>query len=894
MIDDLLDRALRAEASALVVRGQAGIGKTAVLDHAAARSRTWLTLRATGIEAEADLAFAGLYGLARPIFDKLDVLPAMQRTALGGALGLGPSSDPDRLLVSAALLGLLAAAAEDHPVLCIIDDAQWLDRPSADALIFAARRLRAERLAMLFGARDGDSLHFQATGLQELVIEPLDEQAAAALVSQRVSTATATVRDRVLSEAAGNPLALLELPSALSEEQLSGEDALPETMSLTPRLQSVFHERIERLPEPTRTALRIAGAEDTGEVAPVLSAMTHAGLPPAALDAAERSDLIQIADGKISFRHPLVRSALRDGATLNELRLAHTALAEALVGEENVDRRVWHQAMATLGPNEEVAAALETSARRARARAAHSSAASALLRAAELSGDGQRQVRRITAAAQAAWDAGQPGRARAAISAALPRATNDLKARLLFLSGVIEARCGSLAAAVSQLLEGAELTSDPTLRLAMMREAGEVAGYQGRLQTVVELGTAAESIPVSSDRDRLNWAALTGFGFAYSGHHQEAQERLGEAVRAADALDDPHGLTMAAIAAAVAGDMGDGLPYIDRAAEAARRRGLLAELAGALEWQATELNYVGRFDHALASAREGYQLALDVGRGRIWHLTAMATAEAHLGHVDDARRHAEEAVAIGRRSGSTLLVGNAEWTLAFIDMTNGRLPDALERLLTLTSIERADSNPFIVLSSIPDAIEAAVRCGRPDAVRERLAMLEGWTQLAPTDQRRAMLARCRALLDVDHCTEWFREALGLADALTPIQRARTELLYGEWLRRERRRQEARSHLRAALELFRGMGARPFVQRTEAELRATGETARKRDPSTLDELTPQELQIATMVARGMTNKEIAAQLFLSPRTIDYHLHKVFSKLGIASRTVLIRDGLPARG
>jgi DNA-binding CsgD family transcriptional regulator len=893
VIGAVVHRAQAGEGGALVVRGEPGIGKSALLGHAVETGNEMMLLRATGVQAEADLAFAGLYGLVRPILAKLDELPEMQRAALAGALGLAPSTDADRLLVSAALLGLLAAAAEDRPLLCVIDDAQWLDRPSSDALVFAARRLRAEHLAMLFGAREGEEQRFEAAALQELRVQPLDLKSAGLLAARSGGQVAPAVRERLLAEAAGNPLALLELPSALSEDQLSGAEPLPEAIPLTPRLQGVFRQRIERLPEPTRAALRIVAAEDTGSAATILHAAARSGLPASVLDAAERADLIRVSGGKIEFRHPLVRSALWDATTLNERQAAHTGLAEALTGEENADRRVWHQAMATLGADEEVAAALEASARRSQARAAHASAATALLRAAELSTDGQRRARRIAAAGQAAWDAGQPDRARQAITHALPLADGALKARLLFLGGVIEARCGSLPKALPQLLEAAELTADPSLLLEILAQAGEVATFQGQPQTLIELGERAERLPATNSRERLLRDWLVGFAFRYSLRFHEAQARYSATAREAEALDTPRELVLAAMAAVGANDFGQGLPYANRAVEIARGRGLLSDLAGALEWQAIELNMAGSFDLAHGAAEEGYRLSLDVGRGSAWHLANLASAEAGLGQVDDAQRHAEEAISVGRRMGSSFITGRAEWTLAFIDLETGRPQEALDRLLTLTSPETPGVNAMITPRALPDTIEAATRSGCADRLGNRPALLAEWTRAAPTESRLAMLARCEALLELRPPEEAFADALARAPALTSMDLARTELLYGEWLRRERRRQEARVHLRAALDEFRGLGMRLFAERAEGELRATGETARKRDPSTLDDLTPQELQIAGLVAEGLTNKEIAAQLFLSPRTVDYHLRKVFSKLGIASRTELVRAGLPTR-
>ena len=893
VIDGVLERALAGEAGSLVVRGVAGIGKSTLLDYAARAASGMTVLRATGVEAESDVAFAGLYGLARPVVDKLGEVPVTQREVLAGALGLAPSAGADRLLVSAAVLSLLAAAAEESPVLCAIDDAQWLDRPSADALVFSARRLHAERLVMLFGVRVGDARTFEAADLPELVLEGLDAPFAAAMLAGRTPAPAPAVHERLLVEAAGNPLALLELPEALSAAQLAGDAPLPEKIPLTPRLQGVFLRRIERLPTDTQDALLIAAADDTGDLATVIRAAARTQLPFDALDAAETSDLIRISDGTVAFRHPLVRSALYDAATQGRRRQAHAALAEVLSGEEHADRRVWHQAMATVGADEEVAAALEASARRSQARAAQSSAASALLRAAELSTDDQRRGRRIAAAAQAAWDAGQPDRAREAIARALPLADGELKARLLLLNGVIEARCGSLPKALPQLLEGAELTQDTTLLLEILTQAGEVAAFSGELQTLIEIGERFETLPARTGRERLLRDVLTGFGLHYALRYEEAQPLLAEAVREAEALDTPRELVLAAMSAVVVSDFGQGLANAARAVEILRRRGLLSDLAGALEWQGFELTLAGIFDHAHAAAEEGYRLSLDVGSGSVWHLANLAWAEAGLGQIDGARQHAEAAISLGRSMGANFMTGRGEWALAFIDLATGRPQEALDRLLPLTAVGTPGVNPILAVWALPDTIEAAVRAGRVDRLGTRPAFLAEALEAAPTEQRLAVLARCEALLELRPPAEAFEEALGRAPVLTPLERGRTELLYGEWLRRERRRKDARVHLRLAFELFRDLGMRLFAERAEAELRATGETARKRDPSTLDDLTPQELQIAGLVVQGLTNREIAAQLFLSPRTIDYHLHKVFNKLGIASRTELIRSGVPTR-
>ncbi|HET9763720.1 MAG TPA: BREX system ATP-binding domain-containing protein [Casimicrobiaceae bacterium] len=442
VIDHALERAVSGESTTLVVRGAPGIGKTALLSYAAQRAADSLVLRTAGLEAESDLAFAGLHGLLRPVMDKLGELPDTQSAALAGALGLAHSPSTDRFLVSAATLSLIAAAAEDRPLVCVIDDAQWLDAASADALLFAARRLRAEPVAMLFGAREGEARRFPAPGLDDLVLTGLATNVAGDLLRISAPRAAASTRTWLLAQAAGNPLALLELPNGLSEDQLEGRASLPEVIPLTARLQSAFARRAESLSADTRAALLIAAIDDVGDAATVLSAATAAGLHEAALDAAERSGLVSVTAGRITFLHPLVRSALHEAATLSERRHAHWALAAVLGGEQQRDRRVWHQALAALTPDELVAGELEASAERARARAAHASAATACVRSAELSVEDTDRIRRLAAAADAAWAAGDPDRARALIAKALPLAVGRVRAELLQLRGTIEARTG--------------------------------------------------------------------------------------------------------------------------------------------------------------------------------------------------------------------------------------------------------------------------------------------------------------------------------------------------------------------------------------------------------------------------------------------------------------------
>jgi DNA-binding CsgD family transcriptional regulator len=895
-IDRLLEVSARGEGSSLVLRGEAGIGKTALLTHAAERGGGCSVLRTTGVEAESDLAFAGLYGLLRPIVEKLGELPTTQADALAGALGLAPSLGSDRLLVSAATLSLLAAAAEEGPLLCLIDDAQFLDAASAEALVFSARRLAAETVAMLFAVREGEARAFAAPGLPELALEGLGAEAAAQLVQASAPAAADPVREWLLAEAAGNPLALLELPSGLSEAQLLGRAALPEAIPLTSRLRSAFAQRVDRLPAATRAALLIAALDDGGEVATVVRAAGEAGWPEDALDSAEEAGLLRMVGGKIVFRHPLVRSALQGSSTLSQRRGAHAALAAVLSGAEDADRRAWHQALAALTTDEEVAAALEASARRYQARAGHASAATAFVRAAELSADEDRRTGRLAAAAEEAWAAGQPKRARELIARALPLTTAQARAELLYLRGVIEARTGDLRSAVAVLVEAADASEDGSLTLEMLAEATEAAEYAGDYAHAAAISTRAGAIEPRSETERFRVAALSGMAAELVGDHERAAPLLQEAIRRVEQLEDPRALVWASLIATMGqsgGTFGDGLPHSTRAVAIARERGLLSILPMALWAQANALLSLGHFSLGRSAAEEGTRLASDFGHrlGAGWNLTVLATLDALRGDESGARDHADEAIELAATGGATLVLGTAEWALGQLDLTLGRPGEASDRLLLVSAVERPESNPLIGLWSIPDLVEAAARSGRLDETADRFDRYADWVQHSPSPPRLAVLARCRALAGEGDTREQFEMALAPDATFSPFLQARTELLYGEWLRRERQRGEARRHLRRAADLFRQVGAPPWEERADAELRATGEKARRRDPSTLDQLTPQELQIAGLVAAGMTNRQIAAQLYLSPRTIDYHLRKVFSKLGLTSRTELVRMGVP---
>ncbi len=891
VIDALLDGASRGRSGALVLRAEAGTGKTSLLRYAADQADEETVLWVTGVQGESDLDFAGLHSLVRPIVTYLRQLPEPQRDAVAAALGLAPSAGADRFLVSAGVLSLLAAAADDRPVLCLVDDAQWLDVPSAASLVFTARRLGAEGLVILFAAREGERRRFEAPGLDEFVLSGLDHESASVLLGRSAPDATPWARERLLSQAAGNPLALLELPAALSEGQLSGREPLPEALPLTARLRAAFVQRIKRLPEPTQTALLVAAGEDSGELRVVHRAAAQLSLPPDALDPAEDIGMIQIRGDTLTFRHPLVGSAVYESAPLGRRQQIHAALAEALAHSDRPDRALWHRAMAAHSGDEEIAAALEVSARQSLHRGGQASAASAFERAAELSESELTRGARLSEAAEAAWEAGQADRARALMRRSPPPTDDRQRVQRLYLSGLIEGRSGWLDSGVRTMRRAVALSTDTSLSLEVLREAGVMAIYGGDYEQVIALGARAAELPCATDTDRFNRAAVAAYGADVAGDHARAAVLSSEAIELAERLDNPTPLAWAAHAAARMGIPGDGLAHANRAVDLARERGRVTTLPLTLQEQAAQLIGRSQFDLAYAAAEEGRRLALDVGQSVLagWSLWYLAEVDAMRGEEDRVQAHVAGLQALTGSNGTTVVAKFVGRARGLLELGLGRPAEALGHLLVPLATVRPESHPLVVLG-MPDAVEAAVRADRLSEVSERFRRYEEWVRAFPNRGRLALLARCRAMVDDPHAEPHYMDAIDHGDALPLLERARTELLYGEWLRRQHRRVDARPHLRSALEAFGQLGVRPWATRARSELRASGETARKRDPSTRDQLTPQELQIARLVSTGKTNPEVAAHLFLSPRTIDYHLRKVFSKLEITSRAELARVDL----
>ena len=896
MIDRVLADASGLRSGALVIRGEVGVGKSALLAYAADRAAGKLrVLRGYGAESEAELPFAALHQLTRPVLDHVDRLPGPQAAALRGAFGLATGHGEDRFLIGVGALSLLAEVAEEQPLVCLVDDAQWLDQPSADALSFAAHRLEAEGVVLLFAARDDDVHAFTAPSFQELRLGGLDADAAGALLAERFPAGLALdVRDRLIQATQGNPLALLELSASLDAHQLAGRAPLPEPLPAGAGVERVFLERVRRLPESTQTLLLAAAAEETGDPAVIFRAARAFGTGVQAFGVAESAGLVRIAEGRIRFHHPLVRSAVYRGVPVSQRRAMHRALAAALLGEEHADRRAWHRAAAAMEPDPEVADELERSAERARRRSGYAAAARALERSAELTVTEELRSRRLADAADAAWLAGQPDRAlglldRAASGVSEPR----LRADVAHLRGVIELRRGVPADAFTILAAGsAEVAQvDPIKALAMLLPASEAASYAGDVALTIEAARRAAALPRGEQRiDQFTLGLLVGVGSILEGDTARGAPLLREAVVLAAAFDDPSRLGFAGAAARYLGDDTATHDFYARAVARARATGELVLLPYLLESLAVAEVAAGRYAAATANASEGLRLATETGQESsvCRNLSTLALLAALQGHEEACQSYAAEALEHAVPRGLRLQAASASWALALLDLASSRPAEALARLEKLVAGSET-GHPVIALLSVPDLVEAAVHANQPQRGQTALAGFEQWATHTAPPWALALVPRCRGLLSAGAAADrHFAEALRLhGPSSRPFDRARTQLLYGEALRRARRRVDAREHLRAAFTTFEQLGAAPWAERARNELRVSGETARQRNPSTLDQLTPQELQIARFVGRGATNREVAAQLFLSPRTIDYHLRQIFTKLGISSRAELIR-------
>jgi DNA-binding CsgD family transcriptional regulator len=889
-ITQILDGARAGRSGSLVVRGEAGSGKSCLLDIAREDATGFTVLYACGIESEARLPYAGLHQLLRPVLTHLDRLPGPQSGALRTALGLERGSREDWFLVSMAVLSLLTEAAEQEPVLCVVDDAQWLDDASIESLVFVARRLRVEPIALLFAARDGEARAFDAPGLPELWLDGLDKAAAAALLDVRVGPSlSSAARHRLIESTGGNPLALMELCVSLDESQLTGLQPLP----VSSRVERTFRTRIERLPDHTQTLLLVAAADDSGSAATVLRAAGRLGVKPHALDAAEHSDLLRVRAGQLEFRHPLVRSAVYHAAPFSRRRAVHAALADALDPEADADRRAWHRAAASVDLDGSVAEELADAAERAHRRSGFVAASLAFERAAELTPDRAHRVRLLSRAVDSAWYAGRVARALDLLEAARgPGVDRQARAEIDRWRGLIEWSVG-VPTIARDLLAGAaaQLSPDDAARaLHMLGLACVASAYGGEGERVAIIADGATRFRrADSAVTEFLGKFVAGARHYFTARYDDAAVCFRSAIASADAADAmgsaqlPGLLLLAGAAALFLGDDDRAAQFNQQLAARAREMGAVPLVNETLPRLAMNQIALGRWNSAAADLAEGICLATEIGQHQVLaHMRSVTALLAGLrGRAAECRSLAEQARELADMRRLTHVEHTSRWAVLLLELGESRWDEAFLQ---------ARQMPHLPLGhwAGPERIEAAARSGHADDAEAWLADFGAWAEAARSAWGRSATLRCHALLvdDMTGKVALLRRALEFASASSrPFEQARAQLALGEALRRSGHRLEARPHLRAAMERFDNVGACAWGERAREQLRASGQTARRRASDSQDELTQQELQVARFVATGLSNREVAAQLFLSPRTVDFHLRKVFAKLGISSRTQL---------
>ncbi|MBO4273963.1 helix-turn-helix transcriptional regulator [Microbispora triticiradicis] len=881
-----IDRLLAERTGVMILRGEAGIGKTALLEYAASAAKGRV-LRVSGVESEAELPFAALHLLLRPMLGRIAALPDQQADALMSALGLGRAAPGDRFLVRLATLSLLTELAADQPLVCLVDDAQWLDQESADALLFAARRLHAEPIALLFAARD-DGTSFPAPGQPELWLTGLARRPAASLLAERADGLPLAVRELIVEEAQGNPLALLELPRTLTAEQRAGAIG-PPVFSLggaepvSGRVLAGFRTAILELPAATRSCLLVAALDDSGDIDTLYRALRGMGVSLTDFAPAERAGLVVVTPTGVAFRHPLVRTATRLAADVAQRVAAHHTLA----GATDEDRRAWHLAAVATGPDERVAGELEEAAIRAARRSGQAAASAGYERAARLSADPPAAARRWAAAAAAALDAGLRRRAEELTRRACPAADPVVAAELARVRATLAFEAGRPLEAIRLFLDGVEALApvDPEAVLPLASMASvyiwsstphpDQLGLARRIADLTPLVEGPLSVLKEFSTDVVHLlegddTAVFGMPYSRLGHQAALPFEL-RAIRTY--LGFVHGRQRMMLEDA------NGL-----VAEC-RQTGRVGRLPQAMLLQAVAQILNGRHRAARAGVSEGLQIAADNDQP-YWdnYLTGVsAWLAAVAGAEEECRRLMAQACAA-----ETWMTGAtwATYAAIMLDLGAARYTSVLERM-----DERMNGpgrHAFIWRYAYPDYVEAAVRVGSPERARDALERFATWARAIGQPWALAVLERCHALTTGDGAA--YERALALhREAEHPFEQARTELLYGEWLRRHQRRAEARTRLNAAVETFARLGAAAWSARAAAELRATGVSPSFRDHGRdpLATLTPQELHVVRLAAGGASNREIGTQLFLSPRTVAYHLYKAFPKLGITSRAELAR-------
>ncbi|HEX5924163.1 MAG TPA: AAA family ATPase [Baekduia sp.] len=888
-LDRLLESVRGGQSAVLVIRGEAGVGKTALLHHCARQASGFRVARIAGVESEMELPFAGLHQLCAPMLGRLGALPKPQQGALGVALGLSCGAAPDRFLVALAALSLLAEVAAERPLLCFVDDAQWLDGASGQVLGFVARRLLAESVAIVFALRD-PTHERELVGLPELALGGLPEEDARALLATVIpGRLDERVRDRLVAETRGNPLAILELPRALTATQspggfgLQGEDALPG------RIEESFLRRLESLPGEARMLLLVAAAEPVDDPLLVWRAAGQLGIGFSAEAADATEGLLAIGE-RVMFRHPLVRSAVYRSATLQERQAVHLALAEATDPQVDPDRRVWHLAAAAAGPDEEVASELERSAGRAQARGGLAAAAAFLQRAVALTGDSTRRADRALAAAEASLQAGVFDVARRLLATAEVGPLDELQRARLDLLRAEAAYSESRGSEAPALLLRAAKTLDPLdpqLARDTYLDAWSAALFAGRLASTGSLhhvSREALARPRPAGPQRPSDLLLHGFSLAFTDGRSAAAPVLERAARgfAGEDVTVEEVLRwgwLATAAAVMVWDYDTCVAVATRGVVLARESGALTVLAVSVNVLAQTMALGGESASAAALIAEADSVTEATGT-RVAPYGALVLAGLQ-GREGEASAVIDSTIHDATAGGQGAAVQYAHWARSVLLNGLGRYHDALA-----AAQDASDDTPELFVSAwaLSELIEAAVRSEDTARARSALERLAEATGAAETDWGLGIAARSRALLSEGETAERsYQEAIErLGRTRLRPELARAHLLYGEWLRREKRRVDARAQLRAADDQFASIGMDAFAERARNELVATGERVRKRTVETREDLTAQERQIAQLAGEGLSNPEIGARLFLSPRTVEWHLRKVFTKLGIRSR------------
>ena len=890
--DRLLEKARGGQSGVLVVRGEPGVGKTALLEYAIESASGLRVARAAGVESERELAFAALHQLCAPMLDRLERLPSPQSDALRTVFGLSVGAAPDRFLAGLAVLGLLSEVAEERSLLCAVDDAQWLDQASAQALAFVARRLMGKSVAMIFVAREPSKAF---AGLPELVVEGLPDSDARELLKSAVrGPVDEHVCERLVAETQGNPLALLELPRGLSPAKLAGGFGLPGALPLSGQIEQSFQRRLKALPKETRSLLLVAAAEPVGDPALVWRAANQLGIEVEAAAPAESDGLLAFGE-RVGFRHPLVRSAVYRAASLDERQKVHRALAEATEPEVDPDRRAWHRAQATPVPDEDVAGELERSAGRAQGRGGMAAAAAFLERSVGLTLDPALRARRALDAAQAKHLAGAHDAAVRLLATAQRGPLDELgRARVDLLRAEMAFATSRGSDAPPLLLAAAKRLEPLDVGLARetYMEALFAAQFAGRLAhegDVLEVARAAGAAHPPAHAPRAYDRLLDGLASRFSDGYVASAPMLKRALSAfpSEDISREEELRWLWLAGHAAVDLWDDATWevlATRHVQLARQMGALTVLPLALIQRIAAHTFAGELS-AAASLIEEMQAASEATGIHLAPygallLAALRGREAEASELIEATT--KEVLARGEGIGLTI----THWASAVLYNGLGRYEEAL------AAAERASEHPEDLGFSnwgLVEAIVAGVRSGKRERAVDAFQRLSELTRASGTDWALGIEARSRALLSEGEVAErLYREAIErLGRTRIRVELARAHLLYGEWLRRERRRVEAREHLRNAQAMLTAMGIEAFMPRTERELAATGERARKRTPDTREDLTAQEAQVARLARDGLSNPEIGARLFISPRTAEYHLHKVFTKLDISSRNQLSR-------